>query len=192
MSSPIVVKTATYDDASSIAQIQIAGWRAAYQGIVPGLHLNNLSVSDKTVFWQSILIDPVQAEGVLVARRRDDDNSSDQSGPQILGFVTFGRADDTTAPGRDAETTDQASRKGELRAIYVDPQHFSEGVGRCLWAAAQAKMMEVGYSTVVVWVFAGNERAIRFYHKAGFSESQTGQTQVGGVNVITVQLSKTL
>ena len=192
MSSPIAIKTATYDDASSIAHVQIAGWRAAYQGIVPGSHLNNLSVSDKTAFWQSILIDPVQAEGVLVARRRDDDNSSDQSGPQILGFVTFGRADDAPAPGSDAETTMKASRKGELRAIYVDPQHFSEGVGRCLWAAAQAKMMGLGYSTVVVWVFAGNARAIRFYHKAGFSESQTGQTQVGGVKVITVQLSKTL
>ena len=126
-----------------------------------------------------------------MARRRDH-NSSDQSGPQVLGFITFGSADNSPAPEDDVETMVEASRKGELRAIYVDPQHSSEGVGRCLWLAAREKMVEQGYFTVVVWVFAGNDQAISFYHKAGFTESQTGQTQVGGATVATIQLSKTL
>jgi len=186
MSTPITVQTATYQDAS------IARWHASYQGIVPEAHLKTLSASAKTAFWQSILIDPVQAEEVLVTRRRDENSSSDQSGPQILGFATFGSADDSSALESDAEATVKEARKGELRTIYVDPQHFSEGVGRCLWLAAQEKMVERGYSTVVVWVFAGNDRAIRFYRKAGFTESQTGQTEVGGATVVTIQLGKTL
>ena len=193
MSTPLTIKTATYQDASSIAHIQIAGWRASYQNIVPEPHLKTLSASAKTAFWQSILIDPVQAEEVLVAQRRHDENSSsDQSGPQILGFATFGSADDPSALESDAEATVKEARKGELRAIYVDPQHFSEGVGRCLWLAAREKMVERGHSTVVVWVYAGNDRAMRFYRKAGFTESQTGQTEVGGATVVTIQLSKTL
>jgi len=189
MSPPITIQTATPQDASPIAHIQIAGWRASYQNIIPEPHLKNLSVSDKTAFWQRILIDPVEAENILVARRRQDDTSpSDQNTApaQILGFVTFGSADES--PG----STGSDARKGELRAIYVDLQHLSEGVGRCLWAAAQKKLVELGYSEVVVWVFAGNGRAERFYHKAGFTDSQTGQTTVGGVKVGTLQLRKRL
>ena len=196
MSTPIAIKTATPEDASAIAHIQIAGWRAAYQDIVPDSHLNSLSASDKTAFWQRILIDPVKAKDILVARSDDNNNnndSSDQTVSQVLGFVSFGSAGDRPGPGSDvAKLSVEASRRGELRAIYVDPRHLSEGVGRCLWTAAQARMVELGYSTVVVWVFAGNERAIRFYRKAGFSENQTGQTEVGGVTVATIQLAKTL
>ncbi|KAM0708087.1 hypothetical protein Q7P35_004736 [Cladosporium inversicolor] len=191
MSISITIKSATYQDADSIAQIQIAGWRASYQGIIPESHLNNLSVSDKAAFWQSILIDPAEAENILAARR-DHNSSSDQTGPQILGFVTFGSADDAPGLGSNAEKGIEVSRRGELRAIYVDPKHLSEGVGRSLWTAAQKRLVELGYSEVVVSVFAGNERAGRFYHKAGFAESQTGQTVVGGAKAATLQLIKTL
>lgn len=196
MLTPIAIKTAAPEDASAIAHIQIAGWRAAYQGIVPEPHLNSLSASDKTAFWRRILIDPVKAKDILLARSDDNNNNNDSSGQtvsQILGFVSFGSAGYRPGPGgSDAKLSPEASRRGELRAIYVDPRHLSEGVGRCLWTAAQAKMVELGYSTVVVWVFAGNERAIRFDHKAGFTESQTGQTEVGGVTVATIQLATIL
>ena len=83
-------------------------------------------------------------------------------------------------------------RRGERRAIYVDMQNWSEGVGRSLWVAAQAEMIKLRYSELIVWVFAGNERAIRFYHKAGFTESQIGQTEVGDAKVTAIQLTKTL
>lgn len=191
MPTPVSIKTATYQDASSIAHIQIAGWRASYQSIIPESHLNNLSVSAKTAFWQSVLIDPMKAKEILVARRDETSPSDEQTKvePQVLGFVSFGSADDPPGPGSEAM---EASRKGELRAIYVDPQHLAEDVGRCLWLAAREKMDELGYSTAVVSVFAGNERAIRFYHKAGFTESQTGHTMVGGETVGTIQLIKTL
>lgn len=191
MSPQISIKPATYQDAEPIAHIQIAGWRASYQGIIPESHLNNLSVSDKTAFWQSILIDTAEAENILVARR-DDNSSSDQNGQPIMGFVTFGSADEESGTGSEADTGTEGSRRGELRAIYVDPQHLSQGVGRSLWKAAQKKIVEMGYSEVVVSVFAGNERAERFYHKAGFTDSQTGQTTVGGAKVATLQLIKTL
>jgi ribosomal protein S18 acetylase RimI-like enzyme len=191
MSPPISIKTATYQDALSIAHIQIAGWHASYQNIIPESHLRTLSVSDKTAFWQSILIDPVKAKEILVALRDEISSSDEQTKtvPQVLGFVSFGSADDPPGPRNEAM---EASRKGELRAIYVDPRHLSEGVGRGLWLAAKEKMVNIGFSTAVVSVFAGNERATRFYHKAGFTESQTGQTMVGGETVGTIQLSKTL
>lgn len=65
-----------------------------------------------------------------MARRRDENSSSDQSGPQILGFATFGSADDSSALESDAEATVKEARKGELRTIYVDPQHLFRGRGQ--------------------------------------------------------------
>ena len=191
MSPSITIKPATYQDAEPIANIQIAGWRASYKDIIPQSHLNNLSVGDKVAFWQSILIDPKEAENILVARRNEND-SADQTGQPVLGFVTFGSADEESGSGSVAEMGTGASRRGELRAIYVNPQHLSEGVGRSLWTAAQKRLVGLGYSDVVVSVFAGNERATRFYRKAGFTEGKTGQTTVGGAVVATLQLIKRL
>ena len=51
MSTPITIKTATYQDAPSIAHIQVAGWRASYQGIVPEPHVETPSLSAKPAFW---------------------------------------------------------------------------------------------------------------------------------------------
>ena len=82
----------------------------------------------------------------MAQRRHDENSSSDQSRPQILGFATFGSAYGSPAPGSDAETAVKALRRGELRAIYVDMQNWSEGVGRSLWVAAQAEMIKLGYS----------------------------------------------
>jgi ribosomal protein S18 acetylase RimI-like enzyme len=167
MVTSINVKPATLEDAEAIGQIQTASWRATYQGIVPDAFLATLSAKDKTAMWQRILTNPnpVKAGDILVARK---DDPSDQAIPQVLGFVSFGSADDSSKFGTKRDT--EVSRQGELRAIYVDPQHLSEGVGRCLWAAAEEKMIDMKYSTIVVLVFAGNVRAVRFYQKAGFTK----------------------
>ena len=37
-----------------------------------------------------------------------------------------------------------------------------------LWLDARQRMFAEGYKTVSLWVIAGNERAIRFYERAGF------------------------
>jgi ribosomal protein S18 acetylase RimI-like enzyme len=189
MVASINVRTATFEDAGAIGNIQTTSWRATYQGIVPDSFLASLSAIDKVAFWQRILTnaDPAKAGDILVARK---DDPSDQTVSQTLGFISFGSADD--ASENDTTTATELSKQGELRAIYVDPQHLSEGVGRCLWMAAEERMIDMRYSTVVVSVFAANDRAIRFYHKAGFTKCQDGQTEIGGTVVPTLQLIKTL
>ena len=187
MWTSIDVKFATPGDAEAIGHIQVASWRAAYQDIVPESYLNSLTANDKIPHWQRILADPMTAASILIAR---GDGSPNPTGSQVLGFLSFGSADDQSEG--DEGTTKEISRQAELRAIYIAPQHFSKGVGQCLWAAAQQKLTDANYSTVVVWVFAGNERAIRFYRSAGFTKSQAGETEIGGTTVTTLQLIKTL
>ena len=51
--------------------------------------------------------------------------------------------------------------------ISVDQKYWGLGVGRALMEAALANLS--GYSRACVWVLRGNERAIRFYRRCGFS-----------------------
>jgi ribosomal protein S18 acetylase RimI-like enzyme len=74
----------------------------------------------------------------------------------ICGFVT-------TGPPQDSDLPDV----GELWAIYVDPQYWGKGVGRLLVTAGRDQMRRDGAREALLWVFAGNHRARRFYELDG-------------------------
>src|SRR6478736_903344 len=52
--------------------------------------------------------------------------------------------------------------------IYVDPQHWGQGVGRLLMTAARDRLRGDGAREALLWVFAGNDRARRFYEIDGW------------------------
>ncbi len=72
-----------------------------------------------------------------------------------VGMARFGAADDD--PGR-----------GHLYSLYVDPDASGAGIGRMLLAHVTSQLAAAGYATATLWVFAGNERGIRFYRAAGW------------------------
>ena len=72
------IRAATISDAYSIAEVQVAGWQAAYRGIMPDSVLDGLSVPKREEMWQRILAE--QRFQLLVA---------EQDG-RIIGFVDFG------------------------------------------------------------------------------------------------------
>lgn len=74
---------------------------------------------------------------------------------RIAGFVGVGASRDPDADG-------------ELYVIYVDPAHWRTGIGRELIRAGEARMRELGYHRVVLWVLDENPRARRFYEAAGW------------------------
>jgi RimJ/RimL family protein N-acetyltransferase len=75
---------------------------------------------------------------------------------EIVGFVGVG-------PSRDGDA------EGELFTIYVHPDHWRGGVGRELIRAGEARMRELGYRSVVLWVLDGNDRAQRFDESEGWA-----------------------
>jgi ribosomal protein S18 acetylase RimI-like enzyme len=77
---------------------------------------------------------------------------------QVAGFVAFGASRDEGGP----------PDRAEIWAIYVRPAFWSVGAGRELWLAALHQIHSEGFKSVSLWVIAGNERAIRFYERAGF------------------------
>ena len=145
LSAGLAIAPASGEDLWGVAEVHVASWQGAYASILSPEYLANLSVEGRRAVWREVL-----AEGrseLLVAK----------DGASVIGFASFG-------PSRDA---DAMSDRGEVWAIYVHPRAWSAGVGRALWLAARERLAAMGFSSVSLWVIAGNERATRFYCAAG-------------------------
>ena len=125
----------------------MASWRATYRGMVPDGYLDRLSVEEREARWREALVGGSQC--VLVA----------EGGDGVIGFASFG-------PSRDA---DAGADVGEIPAIYVEPSAIGTRVGRALFEAATSALREAGYRRATLWVLEANERARRFYERAGWA-----------------------
>lgn len=104
----------------------------------------------------------VQSHLVPDHLRPDTDLTVAEAGGVVVGYV--------------------ASTPGWIDHLYVDPAFAGRGVGRALLAHAKARQPE----GVTLWTFVVNERARRFYERAGFvavefgdgSTNQEGQPDV--------------
>lgn len=98
---------------------------------------------------------------------------------RVTGWVAFGSARDEGAP----------SDRGEIWAIYVDPAAWSVGVGRSLLMEAMQAMSRSGYREASLWVMRDNDRAVRFYSRAGMTRDPTSQKyfELGGHRVLEVR-----
>ena len=102
----------------------------------------------------------------------------------IVGWTSFGASRDADAP----------ANTGEIMAIYLAPEAWSSGVGRALWLAALDRMTAQGFTTVTLWVIAGNARAIRFYTAAGFAAEPLSLKTftLGGVLLEEIRYGRTI
>lgn len=135
-----MIRTATVDDAWPIAEVNVRSWQSAYRGLMPEVYLRDLSVESRAARWQRTLADPANQGDILVLV--DDDS--------LLGFTAVDRV------------------RGELRAIYLDPERWGTGLGRLLHDTAVAALRESGHRSATLWVLDSNERAQRFYAAAGW------------------------
>lgn len=155
------IRTASPADARGIATVRIAGWRAAYEGLVPDAVLARQDpereAGRRRQRWEEIHADPRFGEFVAVIDQK------------VVGWVVAcpGRDDDAGEPPMDPGTRDRAVAPavgvGELAAIYVLPQYLSTGLGHALLAVAERHLVSCGYRHAYLWVLDGNARASRFY-----------------------------
>ncbi|WP_433301023.1 N-acetyltransferase family protein [Actinoplanes sp. CA-030573] len=81
----------------------------------------------------------------------------------------------------------------ELYAIHVDPVLVGTGVGRLLMENAWTQLTGLGGDRAVLWVLAENERARRFYEKAGWqADGATRVEAIGGEPVPQVRYGREL
>lgn len=142
------IRRATVEDARDIAEVHVASWRWAYEGLLPGSVLDALSVEERSDGWAPIL--ERAPEGVLVAVGEDG---------RVAGFSSVG-------PTRD---DDALPSTGELFAIYLRPEAAGTGVGSALLAGAEEDLRAAGFRRGTLWVLETNTRARSFYERHGWA-----------------------
>jgi GNAT superfamily N-acetyltransferase len=143
------IRPATIDDARAIAEVHVASWRATYRGLLPDAYLDRLSVDEREAQRREVLRDPSGEWGTLVA---EEDG-------RVIGFAAYGPSrDDDASPGT-----------GEVPAIYLAPEVVGTGVGRDLFEQVNVALRDAGFTRATLWVLEVNERARRFYERAGWS-----------------------
>ena len=63
-------------------------------------------------------------------------------------------------------------KTGEITTLYILQEYWRKGYGSLLIEYAIRIFRENGYSRIIIWVLAENERAINFYKKYGFSDDK--------------------
>lgn len=146
-----LIREARLEDAEAIVDVHIRTWQVAYKGLLPDDLLASLDGQrlGRIQRWQrSIQAPESPRHRVLVA----------ESDGRIVGFAGLGPTRD---PDAEADT-------GEVYAIYVHPDLWDWGVGRELFARATSLLLEFGFRAASLWVLDTNERARRFYERAGW------------------------
>jgi GNAT superfamily N-acetyltransferase len=145
-----LVRLAMPDDSETIATVHIRGWQGAYRGQLPDQYLDSLDheTERRSAFWRKEISTP---------RSKRNEIWVVECRAQVEGFAA-------TGPARNA-----GASTGEVYAIYVNPIHWGQGLGRALFAHATNRLAALGYSTAILWVLASNERARRFYEVSGWA-----------------------
>ena len=72
--------------------------------------------------------------------------------------------------------------------LHVKPLYRSKKTGTALMEAAAEKLLKKGHKTAYLWVFASNEKAIRFYEKLGGMQKEQAQIDVFGYEVLSQKM----
>ena len=147
----IRVREARISDAAAMAEVNAAGWRVGYRGLVPREYLEHLPVAQWRREMTAGLRDP----------RGDSFTRIAELDGEFAGYCFV------AAPGREQPDD---SRRAELVALYVVPERWGGGAGGALVDAALAEAAARGYEAIEVWTFEANERALRLYERHGFGE----------------------
>jgi GNAT superfamily N-acetyltransferase len=165
----MIVRPAVPEDALSVARVHVRAWQAAYRGFMPDAYLDGLSVEDRARRYNFSVTDVTQPRTLLA-----------EHAGAIVGFATI-------SPARDADVTG----RGELCALYVEPESWGRGVGRTLVSAARDALYRLGFRQAVLWVVAGNFRAEHFYRADGWTADGLRRAQsVWSVTVDSVRYSR--
>ena len=124
--------------------------------------------------WQRLLEEPGPRDVNLVAA--DD-------GGTIVGLFNAG-------PARDE---DAGPATAEIMMIYATPGAWGTGVGRGLMTGGLDRLRSAGFGDVLLWVLDSNDRARRFYERAGFAtDGATKDDVVAGTTIREIRYRREL
>ena len=180
-----VIRAGSAADAAQVAAVQREGWFAAYQDIIAPEVIDRVTTPDdgarvrqsfRTRPWQRMLV------------------ALDPGTSEIVGYASFGPETDVLdAPWPHPLTADgESGQAAELYALYVRPAWWSTGTGRALMERVLARTARAGFDAIVLWVLRDNQRARRFYERAGFAPDGAANVLTGLGGVLEVRYRRPL
>lgn len=161
----VTCRPATDADVDGIAEVRVRSWQEAYRETVPQAVLDRMDPVAEAARWRS--------------RDRTGHHVA-EAGGRVVGWLSVGpyRTD------QDDAGPDPRPGCGEIHAIYVAPDAWGQGAGRALLAYGLGELRRRGLLPVLLWVFAANDRARRFYGRAGFvPDGGAHDYEIGGATL---------
>ncbi|MFT3685449.1 MAG: GNAT family N-acetyltransferase [Phycisphaerales bacterium] len=165
------IRHAALADTESIADAHLAGWMAAYRGVLDDAFLSTLDHARFVGYSRPRLENPEQGNAFLVAEFQGS----------IAGFTRAGPTRTATPTGDPLPDGFTQHASAELYAIYLQPSAFGTGVGAALLAAAAKEMLSFGHKAMCVWVLTDNTRALQWYKRRGAVPIAEAPITLGGV-----------
>jgi len=152
-------RVARPNDASAVGQVQAAVWRASYGAVLPQDVVDQFDAPRFARVWRDSLKKPPSPRHVLLVAC---------AGQQVVGFAAVG-------PSEDPDANETA---GEVLALGVHPDARRSGHGSRLLNAAVDTLRGKGFSSMAVWLLAGDEDARAFLTSAGLSPDSAYRDRV--------------
>jgi len=164
----ITIRAAAAEDIEAMAEVQAAGWKEGFAGVVP----------------PELAPSPAQLAEQLRERFGDTSRwgAAAEVDGEIRGLCLFG-------PSRDADSEREI---GEVYVLFVDPSAWRRGVGRALVEHALAELREREFREVTLWSAAENYRANAFYEQLGFCHDGAEQSREQFGNVKELRYRRSL
>jgi GNAT superfamily N-acetyltransferase len=168
----LTIRQALPEEASAVIDVWARSWQAAYPGLLAADVIDRATspaeVARRAGDLARLLADERWRDGLLVA---------DVAGSGIVGYARFGPERGTDGLPLPLPAAPPTGATAELYAIYVAPEAWSTGAGRAMITTAVQRATELRYRTLSLWVLESNERARRFYEKAGFAGTGESKTE---------------
>jgi GNAT superfamily N-acetyltransferase len=157
------VRAAIPQDASILAALHRATWRAAYTELLPPGTLEGLDTPQVQHAWAHAV-----ASGATVLIATEGDHP--------VGFVVAGRAPEDDVAAADGALPSDAAHTVLVSTLLVEPRWGRRGHGGRLLATAAAVLRDAGATRGIVWVPAEDPASLSFYRRAGWNPDGTVRT----------------
>ena len=158
--SGLRLREAAVEDATAIAGLHAASWRATYRGIMADDYLDGPILAERLGYWGRTLSRPEPGRLVLLL----------QDGQGLAGFIALG-------------PDPSAIFDAHIDNLHVDVARKAQGHGRRLLGEAARRLAMEGRRTVCLWVFDANEAALGFYAALGGIPDEQGAERIDGKDV---------
>jgi len=153
----IIIRRALPEDAYDYAICSISCWQSAYNGIVPDKYLTYMSLEkdQRAEKFRKSFADPKNIRSYCVL-----------CDEKMIGFLIM---DIISA---------------EIWAIYLIEGFWGKGCGREILYFAINELKRLEHKEIFLWVFAGNNKARRFYEKNDFHFDGTTREREYGKSLV--------